>query len=122
MIDRIILWVDENTALAYAFSVGMWIDAPAFFDKNICAIRHAGGSPTVVDDRRQRFQIILLGPRNKRESALALLDDANKLITAAISGIVPCAAANIRAMSEVIGPGYTAENRAWVQVDFEVVT
>lgn len=115
-------WIRNNVELEYEFSIGQWIDMPALAESNICALRHAGGTPTVADDRRQRFQIILLGPKNKRESALPLLGDANRLVERAITGSRPLSAANLRAIGETIGPAYTAENRPWVQVDFEVVT
>jgi hypothetical protein len=108
-------------AREYVQSRGMWIDHPSVYAANICSVRHTGGAPPIADDRRQRFQVLLLGPREDRAAGALVLADANALVYAAIQGILPCGATNVRASTEPVGPGYTVEGRAWAQVDFDVL-
>lgn len=106
----------------YAFAYGQWVETSAIDGNRYCVIQAAGGAAPVVDTRYPRFRVVLLGRRNHREDAQQLMQDANALITTGIDGDeLPCKAANVRAMGEPSGPGYTTENRAWVSVDFEAI-
>lgn len=105
----------------YTFVYGQWVETSATDSNWYCVVQAAGGPAPVVDTRYPRFRVILLGRRNAREDAQQLIDAAEALIEAGMGDSLPCGAANVRAMSEVTGPGFTTENRAWVQVDFEVI-
>ncbi len=105
----------------YAFMYGQWVEASAVDGNSYCVVQASGGPAPVVDTRYPRFRVVLLGRRNRREDAQQLMNDANALIVAGMGDSLPCGAANVRAMGEPSGPGFTVENRAWVQVDFEVI-
>jgi len=106
----------------YVFMYGQWVEASAVDASRYCVIQGAGGAAPVVDTRYPRFRVVLLGRRNARQDAEQLMLDASALVAAGIGGnSLPCGVANVRAMGEPSGPGYTTENRAWVQVDFEVI-
>lgn len=106
----------------YAFTYGQWVERSAIDSNRYCVVQAASGPAPVVDTRYPRFRVVLLGQRNQRGDTKQLLSDASALIQAGIEkDSLPCGAANVRAMGEPSGPGFTAENRAWVQVDFEVI-
>ena len=106
----------------YTHWVGDWVDSKAGASKFYCAVRADGGSRPVVDDRRRRYSVVLLGRREERGDAEKLLADAEGIMLAAIDGPYPCGIANIRANGEPVGPSATTENRAWVKLSFEVTT
>src|SRR5690606_39737204 len=98
----------------------MWVDHVALNDAFICAIQSVGGPQIDVEDRRPRFRVILLGPRNGRQHAAEVQGHAEALIIAAMESEPPCGAAHLRVISEVTGPGYTSENRAWCSIELQV--
>lgn len=120
MLNEFKSWVESILGAGYAYSMGQWVETQATATRRYCVIQADGGPAPDVDDRRQRFRVILLGRRNERGDSSSLIDDANSIIEVAMGGQMPCGAANARAMGEVAGPGYTTENRAWCQVNFQV--
>lgn len=122
MYNEFIAWVQAVLGDQYQASRGQWVDSPSLADVWIASIHAMGGAAVSVDDRRPRYRVLLLGPRNGRQHADAIGQHADNLIRAAIYGdLVPCGAAHIRAMSEPSGPGYTTENRAWYSVELQVI-
>ncbi len=118
MYDEFTDWV-KAVLPAYAYKHGQWEETPSMATASICSIHSLGGPLPDVEDRRPRFRVILLGPRNSRGAAQQVKDDAYALAQAAMDGIAPCGAAAIRA-NEPSGPGYTTENRAWWSLDFQI--
>lgn len=106
---------------AYTYSYGMWVETAATHGNLYCVIQATGGAAPDVEDRRPRYRVILLGRRNERSDGARVLADAEALMQASMGDTAPCGAANIRAIGEPVGPGFTAENRAWTQIDFEVL-
>ena len=106
----------------YSPAIGEWQDSPATYERFIFAIQAHGGSPR-VDVRYPNFRVLLLGPRNGRDKQLQVFADADKLVAATMAenAIIPCGAANLRALGEPTGPGLTTENRIWVSVPFEII-
>lgn len=121
MFDELVDWIAVILGTDYQYSRGMWVDHPAIKNLFVCSVQATGGPAVDVEDRRPRFRVLLFGPENGRQHAQQVQADAEKLIAAAIDGAPPCGAASIRAMTDAIGPGFTAENRAWVQIDFQVI-
>ncbi|RSE88594.1 phage tail termination protein [Achromobacter denitrificans] len=122
MFEQFKEWVALTVpASTYAFSRGMWQDGPEVAQQWFCALLQMPGAAPDVDDRRPRYRVLLLGPRNGREHAGAIQATAEALAQAALGDIAPCGAASVRAIGEPVGPGYTAENRPWYSVDFQVL-
>lgn len=119
MFDEMADWL-ESILPDYIISSGMWVDHPGVYDRFICSLQSSGGSAIDVDDRRPRFRILLLGPREGREHVGKVQVDAERLLLETYQGEPPCGAAVLRAMGEVTGPGYTTENRPWCQVDLQI--
>lgn len=121
MFNEFAAWVQAVLGAQYQASRGQWVDSPALANVWIASIHAVGGGAVSVDDRRPRYRVILLGPRNGRQHADAVGRAADSLITAAIDGaLTPCGATHLRAINEPTGPGYTTENRVWFSLDFEV--
>ena len=120
MFDEFAAWVSAVLGAQYQTSRGQWVDSSALSGVWIASIHAMGGPAVDVDDRRPRFRVILLGPRNGRQHSVAIGQHADSLVRATIDGAAPCGAAHIRAITEPAGPGYTAENRAWYSLDFQL--
>lgn len=115
-------WAAGIVGPDYVSCIGPWIDTPALQDKFILSISGSGGAAPVVDVRYPRVRVVLLGPRNGQAHKLRVLTDADALIVAAIERVImPCGAANIRALGEPQGPALTTENRPWVGLSFEAI-
>lgn len=121
MMDEFKEWVESILGATYAYSMGMWTDRTGIDGQYVCAIQQNGGPGPDVDDRRQRFRVIVLGPTNGRQHVEQVRAGIEALATAALGNSVPCGAARVRAIGEPTGPGYTGENRAWFSLDFEVL-
>ncbi|MCO7643268.1 hypothetical protein NJI34_41630 [Pseudomonas sp. S 311-6] len=119
MYDEFTDWV-KAALPAYTYRHGQWEETDYMAATSLCSIHALGGPSPDVDDRRPRFRVILLGPRNNRGAAQQTKNDIYALAQAALDGIAPCGAAAIRAMGEPSGPGYTTENRAWWSLDFQI--
>lgn len=122
MFDAFVTWLQLTLATSeYTFSRGMWLETTELQTRRIAAVLQTGGLAPDVDDRRVRFRLILLGPRNDRSAAPLLLTDMEALMTASLGDSRPCGAASVRAITEPVGAAYTTENRAWYSLDFEVL-
>lgn len=114
-------WLQANLN-GYSPQYGQWNDSGASDSSKYAAIMLAAGPAPVVDVRKPVIRLILLGRKGTRADAPTLLDDINTLIQSAIDGThLPCGLSAIFLVSEPVGPGYTIEDRAWVQADFEVI-
>jgi hypothetical protein len=121
MYDSFVDWVRSVLGDSYEYSRGQWVDGPDLQDVWIAAIHHNGGPGPDVEDRRQRYRVILLGPRNGREHSVAITSHIESLVQATLGDSLPCGAASVRAIGEPVGPGYTTENRAWYSLDLQVL-
>lgn len=119
MFDELVSWL-EDILPNYQMSRGMFIDSPALYGSYICSVTASGGAAIDVDVRRPRYRVVLIGPRNGRQYADEVQADAEKIMAATQDPDVPCGIAIIWAMGEPIGPGYTTENRAHMQLDLQV--
>jgi hypothetical protein len=115
-------WVSSVLAAStYTYAYGMWQETEQTAVSRYCVIQATGGNPPDVDDRRPRFRVILLGRRGDRGDSQQVMADAEALMQASLGDSAPCGAANVRSIGEPVGPGFTTEDRAWAQVDFEVI-
>lgn len=104
----------------YQFSLGQWVESKGTETAFFCAIQADGGAAPDVDDRRPRYRIFLLGPRNGRQHAPSIMGDMETLMLATLGDTLPCGAASVRAVGEPAGPGYTTENRAWASLSLQI--
>lgn len=121
MVNEFKEWVENVLGADYAYSMGQWVESSSIDSKRYCVIIPNGGMAPILDMRQPRYRILLIGKRNDRSEGMKVLNDANRLVLEGINGDRPCGAANVRATAEPIGPGFTAENRAWAEVNFEIL-
>lgn len=120
MIQMLKDWLAARVA-GYTFAFAQWQDSPANYGTKFVVIQATGGSATEVDLRRARFRVLFFGQRGERGQSQALMQEAEALIQATLADAgEPCGAARVRAIGEYIGPAFTNEDRAWVQMDFEI--
>lgn len=110
-------------ANAFRYSYGEWVEDPASANQMLVNVQAMAGAAPMVDVRKPRYRVIILGRRNNRGDSEQVWNAAQYLMSAAIGDgkSQPCGAANVRAMGEPVGPYFTTENRAWSQVDLEVI-
>lgn len=121
MIDELEQWiVNTPKSNPYQLFIGEWVEANQDANKFYLTIRQDGGMAPFVDVRKANFVIILVGRRNIRSDAQFLNTDANAIMQAVMDGLAPCGAANITAMGEPVGPGFTTEGRAFYQLNLQV--
>lgn len=121
MYDHFVDWLKLTLGSKYEYSRGMWVDRPELANTWIAAVLANGGPRPDVEDRRPRFRVLLIGPRNGRQYADDVQADMELLMQASLGDSRPCGAASVSAIGEPSGPGYTTETRAWVSLDFEVL-
>ena len=120
-IEDVEAWVLLHITPGYVVAYSPWVETGIDQTSSYCVISPDSGPAPDVEDRRANYTVFLIGPRNKAEESERLMSDANAVIAAIIDGgVIPCGAANIVATGEPKGPGLTTENRAWVQVDFQI--
>ena len=115
-------WLKAILGAKYELWVGAWEDNKANKDKFIVSAQQLPGSGPVVDVRTANYKIILLGPQNGQATKLEIMQAGSALVAACIEhAIIPCGAAHIVSLGEAMGPGLTAENRPWAQVNFRLI-
>lgn len=120
MYEAMMDWLQALIGSDYEISRGQYVEDPSNKDSRIAVLYGEGGPAPMAGDRSPRFRVLLLGPAKSRGSAQSVSEDIQKLMDACEDGVVPCGAANIRAITEPVGPGYTADDRAWLSVTVEV--
>ena len=118
MLDELKDWIEAILGPSWVYSMGMWTDRPDIAASPICSIQNDGGLQPDVDDRRQRFRVILLGAIQGAVGPVKTAADA--LSSAALSSPPPCGTAHIR-IFEPAGPGTTTEDRRWYALDVEII-
>lgn len=124
MLSELEAWLNAIIPASYGFTfvVGEWVEPTNGDDIRYCAITQEGGRDVDVDDRRPNYRVVLIGRRNQRGDARELAAAAEILMKATIDpALLPCGAANIRAMGEPVGPGVTAEQRAWFSLNLQLL-
>lgn len=123
MLNEMEAWISSIIAPfgAFTMAVGEWVEPTGAAEAMYCALTQEGGRAVDVEDRRPHYRVVILGRRNKRGDSKTLAAAAEALVAASIDGsFIPCGAASIRAMGEPVGPGFTAEQRAWFSIDFQI--
>lgn len=116
-------WLEAVLGPGYQYSYGEWLEDAASATKLLINVQAMAGMSPMMDVRKPRYRVMILGRRNTRGDSQQVWNAAQYIMQAAIGDgkSNPCGAANVRAMGEPTGPGFTTENRAWVQVDLEVI-
>lgn len=104
----------------YKFSMGAWNEEPG---RKIALWAQRG---RFIDDDDggtgyPEIRVVLVGERDKRSDAAILIELAEAINRAARAAGCIDNVVRIRPMAGMIGPGYTTENRAWVEISLELM-
>lgn len=113
-------WLANILGGEYAYVADHWEERHNAAADWLCVVAASGGPAPVVDIRRRFYSIMLIGPRNMQQATNRLKEDADQLVNATIRGERPCGYANARCTGEPMGPGFTVEDRAWMQLNLEL--
>lgn len=123
--DEVLAWIQAVPEFAaYVPSRGLWVESAALDDKRILALYGEGGGNPGVIERYPRVRVLILGKRGERNVAGAVAELANHaeiLAQRAFAEYRSGCLTQIRAIGDIIGPGYTAEDRPWFELNFELI-
>ena len=100
----------------YAYSLGAWSEDAS--TGKVIALWNDGGRD-VVEEEYPMFRIVLVGRRDTRADALELVTLADYIRTAAKAAGCMGDTVRVKPIGGIVGPGYTAEGRAWVELNLE---
>lgn len=122
MVVEFVDWLRALLPSDYVPFVGAWQDTAQNKGQFLFAVQQEPSSAPVVDVQRANYRVVLLGPQNGREYQLRIMQDAQALVNDAIErAIIPCGAAHVTSGGSAMGPGLTTENRAWAQLNFQLI-
>lgn len=123
--DEVLAWIQAVPEFAgYVPSRGAWVESAALDDKRILALFSEGGGNPGVIERYPRVRVLILGKRNERAVAGAVAELVQHVELLAQRGFTEYKSGcltQIRMIGDIIGPGYTTENRPWVEINFELI-
>lgn len=123
-LQSLIDWLkaDPNWA-TYGLTIarGMWRDSPTNASKRIAQVMLDGGRPPVVASYNL-VKLTLLGPQKGTAVAGELEQIAVNLRERLYTDYKACDVAQIRLVGGILGPGYTAEDRPWVELNLEILS
>lgn len=122
MVVEFVDWLKALLPADYEPWVGAWQDTKQNQYKFLFSVQQETGSSPVIDLQRANYRVILLGPQNGREHQLRIMQDAQALVNDAIErATIPCGAAHVTSGGAAMGPGLTTEDRAWAQLNFQLI-
>lgn len=117
------LEADPNwSAYAFDLSRGIWRDSTTNRTHRIAQLMQNGGRSSIADVSYNVVSLILLGPQAGMTDAPQLEIIAEGFRQRLFSDFKVCEVAQIRLLGGIVGPGYTAENRPWYELQLEVTT
>lgn len=109
----------------YSYSRGMWVDSTELASRRVVSYRADGGGAPREIHRTQRVRLIVLGPQKSRAIAglvPAIEADCNAILDRIMGGDFKYGClTQIRATGDIMGPGYTTEDRCWYELSLELV-
>ena len=124
-IDAVRAWLEADPAwVSHQFSLarGFWRDSPTNAAKRIAQLASTGGRAPGASQTYTLVSLILLGPQKGTTDAPAIEQIAVNLRERLFTDYKTCDVAQIRLVGGIIGPGYTAEDRPWYELNLEVLT
>lgn len=124
-LDDFLAWIQAVPELAeYEVSRGAWVESEGLANKRVLALMNDGGPAPGITERRLRVRVLLLGKRLERNVAgavAAVEGHAHALVDRSMAEFKSGCLTQIRAISDIVGPGYTVEARPWYELNFELI-
>lgn len=124
--DAVKEWLEADPtwqALGFQFALGKWTDSPTNAQSRIALLSSgAAGRAPITGVGFDIVSLVLLGPQKGQMQAGALQQIAVNLRERLFTDYKVCGVTQIKLTGGIIGPGYTTENRPWVELPLEVIT
>lgn len=118
-------WLQGYASLAgYQVSRGAFVESDANADQRFIVLQSMGGRRPGIIERYPFIRMLVLGSRYERQVSggiVELEDFASGLIDYANENFKTDCFTQLRAASDIIGPGFTAEDRPWYELNFEII-
>lgn len=123
--EDFVAWFNEVPgAEVYTRARGAWNDSTMAADKRFAVIKFQGGPKPDVDRFSVTVDVLLLGKKQERQTAGALPnieEFAYALVQRSMQSWCSGRITAIRSIGGVTGPGFTAEDRPWYSLSFQLV-
>ena len=117
LIEMLRAWLQAMPVTAgYGYSLGAWSEDAG--TGKVIALWNDGGREVVEEDYPV-FRIVLVGRRDTRVDAVGLIRLAGEIREAAKAAGCMGDTVRVKPIGGIVGPGYTAEGRAWVELSLE---
>lgn len=123
--DAVKAWLEADPAWGakgFQFALGKWTDSPTNAQSRIALLSQGGGRAPVPDVGFDGVSLVLLGPQKGQMQAGAIQQIAVDIRQRLFTDYKVCGVTQIRLVGGIIGPGYTTENRPWIELSLEVIT
>lgn len=123
--DAVKAWLEADPtwgAKGFQFALGKWTDSPTNAQSRIALLSQGGGRAPVPDVGFDGVSLVLLGPQKGQMQAGAIQQIAVDIRQRLFTDYKVCGVTQIRLVGGIIGPGYTTENRPWIELSLEVIT
>jgi hypothetical protein len=123
VLDTLVAYFKQEPLLANADPWrGQWSDNTGNTSKYLIAIAHDGGGGNTVTRNIGNVEVMFLTPQNGKQYADDLEQAVTNIVTRMRTQYKACGIAQIKLLGGIIGPGYTAELRAWFRLNIEIIT
>lgn len=117
-------WLQTYVTLTgYTLSRGMWVESSTNTGKRFVAVWIDGGrTPNLV--QYPQIRLVVAGIRDGRSVAgetPAVEQFAHDIMLSSLENFKTDCLALVRPLGAIMGPYYTAENRPWYELNFELI-
>lgn len=120
LIEQARTWLETLsgvTAFGARWSYGAWTEQAGNLGR-IIALYQDGGRRVDQEDYPV-IRVVLVGTRDKRADSMDALRLAEEIRDAAAAETCVGPSVRVTPIGGIVGPGYTAEGRAWVELNLE---
>mgnify|MGYP001221498143 CR=1 FL=1 len=108
-------WLETLPGVSgFRWSYGPWTEQPG----RIIALWQDGGRQVAAEDYPV-VRVVLVGYRDTRADAVVMLELAAEIRNAANAATCIGDSVRVTPIGGIVGPGFTAEGRAWVEINLE---
>lgn len=115
LIEQAREWLETLPGVdGFRWSYGEWTEQPG----RIIALWQDGGRRVAQEDY-PIIRVVIVGERDTRSDSLVVLPLAEEIRAAAADTTCVGESVRVTPIGGIVGPGYTAEGRAWVELNLE---
>lgn len=122
MLEDFKLWVDEYVSGYDKTYFNVWREPPSEAKNTVMLIQDAGGARPYGDVTFPIIRLFLFGKTDDAGYNGKIYTDQSILERAAMEiKTLPCGATGVKIVARPTSPGLTKEERAWTQIDFQLI-